>query len=74
MGSPPAIQNPQLIIPTFPASPTLAMASKKIIAVIGATGTQGGGVARDLLKDGEFAVRAVTRNPDSASAKGGPIA
>ena len=50
------------------------MASKKIIAVIGATGTQGGGVVRSILKDGEFAVRAVTRNPDSAAAKRGRIA
>jgi len=42
---------------------------KKIIAVMGATGTQGGGVLRSLLEDGTFAVRAVTRNPDSASSK-----
>lgn len=46
------------------------MSTKPIIAVTGATGTQGGGVARDLLKDGTYAVRAVTRNPDSAAAKG----
>ena len=46
------------------------MSTKLIIAVTGATGTQGGGVARDLLKDGTYAVRAVTRNPDSAAAKG----
>lgn len=44
--------------------------SKKIIAVFGATGTQGGSVVRDLIKDGEFAVRAITRNPDSDSSKG----
>lgn len=42
---------------------------KKIIAVIGTTGTQGGGVARSLPADGEFAVRAVTHNPNSDSAK-----
>jgi uncharacterized protein YbjT (DUF2867 family) len=35
--------------------------AKKIIAVTGATGAQGGGLARALLADGEFAVRAVTR-------------
>jgi uncharacterized protein YbjT (DUF2867 family) len=35
--------------------------AKKIIAVTGATGAQGGGLTRALLADGEFAVRAVTR-------------
>ena len=47
------------------------MADKKLIAVIGATGAQGGGVARAILADseGEFALRAVTRNPDSDNAK-----
>jgi uncharacterized protein YbjT (DUF2867 family) len=41
--------------------------SKKIIAVVGATGAQGGGLARAILSDtgGEFALRAITRNPDS---------
>lgn len=43
---------------------------KRIIAVVGATGTQGGGIVRDLIKDGEFAVRAITRNPDSDASKG----
>jgi uncharacterized protein YbjT (DUF2867 family) len=44
--------------------------SKKIIAVVGATGAQGGGLVRAILadKDGPFAVRAITRNP--ASEKG----
>jgi uncharacterized protein YbjT (DUF2867 family) len=48
------------------------MADKKIIAVIGATGTQGGGLARAILDDpnGGFALRAVTRdaNKDNAQA------
>lgn len=37
----------------------------------GATGTQGGGLVRAILDDpaGSFAVRALTRNPDSAKAK-----
>ena len=41
------------------------MASRKIIAVVGATGAQGGGLARSILADptGEFAVRAITRDP-----------
>jgi len=36
--------------------------SKKIIAVIGATGAQGGGLVRAILKRGDFAARAITRN------------
>ena len=45
--------------------------AKKIIAVVGATGAQGGGLARAILRDrsGEFAVRAITRNPGSDKAK-----
>ena len=44
---------------------------KKIIAVVGATGAQGGGLSRAILRDGssEFAVRAITRNPDSENAR-----
>ncbi|MDH5274233.1 MAG: NmrA/HSCARG family protein, partial [Gammaproteobacteria bacterium] len=38
-------------------------ASKKIIAVIGATGNQGGSVVRALRASGQFHVRALTRNP-----------
>ena len=47
------------------------MPEKKIIAVVGATGAQGGGLARALLSDagGEFAVRALTRNPDGDRAR-----
>jgi uncharacterized protein YbjT (DUF2867 family) len=37
---------------------------KKLIAVIGATGQQGGGVLRALQASGQFKVRALTRNPD----------
>jgi uncharacterized protein YbjT (DUF2867 family) len=46
--------------------------AKKIITVTGATGAQGGGLARALLADpsGEFAVRAVTRKPDGDAARG----
>src|SRR6266481_1651639 len=36
----------------------------KLIAVIGATGHQGGGVLRALQASGQFKVRALTRNPD----------
>ncbi|MBI2508507.1 MAG: NmrA family NAD(P)-binding protein, partial [Betaproteobacteria bacterium] len=46
------------------------MADKKIIAVLGATGAQGGGLARAILNDkmGAFAVRALTRDPKSEKA------
>ncbi len=47
------------------------MPAKKIIAVIGATGAQGGGLVRAILQDadGEFAVRAITRDVNSDKAK-----
>jgi uncharacterized protein YbjT (DUF2867 family) len=47
------------------------MPQKKIITVFGATGAQGGGLAHAILNDknSEFAVRAVTRNPQSDKAK-----
>ena len=47
------------------------MAGKKIIAIAGATGAQGGGLARAILSDpsGGFAVRALTRDPNSDKAK-----
>jgi uncharacterized protein YbjT (DUF2867 family) len=45
--------------------------AEKIITVVGATGAQGGGLARAILKDqsGGFAVRALTRNLQSDKAK-----
>lgn len=43
--------------------------SKHLIAVMGATGTQGGGVVEELLARQQFAVRALTRNPHSKKAK-----
>jgi len=38
--------------------------TKQLIAVIGATGQQGGGVVRALQGSGQFKVRALSRNPD----------
>jgi uncharacterized protein YbjT (DUF2867 family) len=38
--------------------------NEKLIAVLGATGHQGGGVVRALQASGQFKVRALTRNPD----------
>ena len=45
--------------------------TKKIIAVVGATGAQGGGMVRAILDDpkSEFAVRALTRDVHSEKAK-----
>lgn len=45
------------------------MADKKLVVVFGATGAQGGSVARTLLEDGTFRVRVVTRNPEQGAAK-----
>jgi uncharacterized protein YbjT (DUF2867 family) len=47
------------------------MNAKKIIAVVGATGQQGGGLARAILADteGPFALRALTRDVNSAQAR-----
>ena len=47
------------------------MSSKKIIAVVGATGAQGGGVVRAILADpnGPFTARAITRDPNSDKAR-----
>lgn len=45
------------------------MTTPKILVVLGATGAQGGGLARAILDDpeGGFALRAVTRSPEKAA-------
>jgi uncharacterized protein YbjT (DUF2867 family) len=45
--------------------------SKPIIAIMGATGAQGGGLARAIAADpgGPFSARAITRHPDSDKAQ-----
>lgn len=43
--------------------------NKPLIAVVGGTGAQGGGVVEALLQRGRFAVRVLTRDPDSARAR-----
>jgi uncharacterized protein YbjT (DUF2867 family) len=47
------------------------MADKKVIAVVGATGAQGGGLVRAILADpnGGFACRAITRDPSKDQAR-----
>lgn len=47
------------------------MADKKVIAVLGATGAQGGGMVRAIMADksGEFTARTLTRNVNSDKAK-----
>jgi uncharacterized protein YbjT (DUF2867 family) len=47
------------------------MGNKKVITIFGATGAQGGGLARSILADpdGPFAVRAVTRDVNSDAAR-----
>jgi uncharacterized protein YbjT (DUF2867 family) len=47
------------------------MAAQRTIAVVGATGAQGGGLVRAIAKDesGEFRARALTRDPDSEKAR-----
>jgi uncharacterized protein YbjT (DUF2867 family) len=47
------------------------MSDRKIIAVIGATGAQGGGMVRAIQADksGSFAARAITRNPNAEKAQ-----
>lgn len=47
------------------------MSERKIIAVVGATGSQGSGLVRAIHGDpgGGFTARALTRSPDSEKAK-----
>src|SRR6516165_7419116 len=45
------------------------MMAKQVVAVLGGTGQQGGGVVEALLGAGKFAVRVVSRNPASSAAQ-----
>lgn len=52
----------------------MTQSSKKLIAVLGATGQQGSGVVRALQESGEFRVRALTRNPGSYAGSADEVA
>ncbi|MFJ7213945.1 NmrA family NAD(P)-binding protein [Amycolatopsis sp. NPDC098790] len=43
--------------------------SKRVVAVVGATGRQGGGVVRSIAAERDFTVRAITRDAGSPRAK-----
>ncbi|HET7213229.1 MAG TPA: NmrA family NAD(P)-binding protein, partial [Terriglobia bacterium] len=47
------------------------MAEKKMVAILGATGAQGGGLAKAILADrnGGFTVRALTRDVNSPKSR-----
>src|SRR5688500_17425732 len=47
----------------------MATRQERVVLVTGATGHQGGAVARHLLDDKTFRVRALTRNPNKAEAR-----
>lgn len=47
--------------------------TRKLIAVVGATGQQGGAVVRALQASGQFKVRALTRKPDRYPALGDEV-
>jgi len=55
----------------LPLARRISVVERKTIAVIGATGAQGGGLVRAILKDpaGRFAARALTRDVSSAKAR-----
>jgi uncharacterized protein YbjT (DUF2867 family) len=45
------------------------MSDEKVIAVVGATGAQGGGLVRAILRHGGFSPRALTRDPRAPKAR-----
>lgn len=53
---------------SFPSKYYLSNMSSKIIAIIGATGNQGGSVLNTFASSGKYKVRALTRNPNSDTA------
>jgi nucleoside-diphosphate-sugar epimerase len=45
------------------------MSSPRLVAIIGGTGAQGAPVVRELLKSGDYSVRVLTRDTNSARFK-----
>ena len=41
----------------------------RVVTIFGATGNQGGSVARSLLRNTSFKIRAITRNPSSSAGR-----
>lgn len=67
MTEPPTYAKPA---PRRNSLPHIAMSNApSLITVYGATGNQGGAVARSLLKSSSFRVRALTRTPASAASQ-----
>ena len=68
---PPARNSRAAAYPTRHFKMEKGMTEKKIIAVVGATGAQGGGLARAILNDssGNFTARALARDLNSDKAK-----
>jgi uncharacterized protein YbjT (DUF2867 family) len=60
-----------MAVTIFQPKEEIAMSDKKVIAVLGATGAQGGGLVRAILNDpnGGFAARALTRDVNSPKAQ-----
>lgn len=52
-----------------PPSDTDSSSKKKLVVVVGATGNQGGSVARRFLQDPQYAVRGLTRDTSSPAAQ-----
>src|SRR6516225_1495038 len=57
------IRKPMLFSRQIRTGERAMLNTKKLIAVVGATGQQGGAVVRALQASGQFKVRALTRNP-----------
>jgi uncharacterized protein YbjT (DUF2867 family) len=64
-------RTPPSVLTLFEKLVEVIMADKKTIAVVGATGAQGGGLARAILADANsgFRVRALTRDVNSNAAR-----
>lgn len=62
-------QNALSLVPKYATLTIMASPTKKIIAIVGATGNQGGSVARTFLSLPEWHVRCLTRTPSSPASQ-----